>query len=213
MKTSNVFIAILSVAVGSVAATLHTSGVAPWLKATNFPKTMDTADVVFKVDETQGKLVITSGNGPGCNKKGCFRVTRGRSGRVKFKFEEGLEWQLTKFQICKGATKNSTQPCNLGVWERMEFAASDAQTGPKLFHTKADGIIDLTGVKPGTTQSEFYLFDQNAIRKMYFYKIEACKVSTGTDAGEDEAANAANRRFITTTCYTTDPPIDNGGRF
>lgn len=225
MKTSGVLITAGSVAVISALATLQISAVAPWLEAKNFPKTMDTADVVFTVDEANGKLKITSGVGPGCKKEGCFTVTKGRSGRLKFQFNADPEWQLSKFEICKGATK-PTHPCSLGVWERLEFAASDTKDGTNLFHTGEDGIIRLKGVKPGKDSSVFYLFDQNAIAGHYFYTIEACKstvtpTDTGTDADldTDKGADAGTstddamvESVVTTTCYTTDPPIQNGGR-
>jgi len=218
MKASNVLATVVIVVVISIAATLHFSKVAPWLKVTNFAKTMDTADVVFAVDETAGKLEITSGVGLDCQGKGCFKVKKGRSGRLKFQFDE-TEWQLVKFEICKGASK-PTHPCSLDVWERMEFAASDTKAGSNLFFTQDDGIIDLTSVKPkpGTGYSEFYLFDQNAIKSTYFYSIEACKITaaeTETDDSVDEAVAAATApvgAVISSTCYSTDPPIKNGGR-
>jgi hypothetical protein len=217
MKISGVIITVVLVALISVLATLHFSKVAPWSKANSFAKTMETADVKFEVDEVAGELVITSGPGPGCTKKGCFKVSKGKSGRLDFKFNAGPEWQLTELKICRGATKQS-RACSLDVWERMEFAASDTKRGPKMFYTTAGGIIDLTGVKPGASHSEFYLFDQNALRRMYFYSIQACKKTESeadTDTGEikDEAVDAAIAMpIVTTTCYTTDPPLDNGGR-
>ena len=216
MKTSNVLTTVVIVVVISIVATLHLSEVAPWSKARNFAKTMDTADVEFKVDETAGKLEITSGAGLNCKGKGCFKVNRGRSGRLKFQFNE-TGWQLTKFEICEGSSKPA-DTCSLDVWERLEFAASDTRTGSNLFFTQGDGIIDLTQIKPkpGTDYSEFYLFDQNAIKKTYFYSIEACKktaAETETDESTDEAVDAATARaVITSTCYSTDPPILNGGR-
>ena len=231
MKTSSVLITVACVAVVSVLATLQISAVAPWSKANNFPKIMDTADVVFEVDETSGKLLITSDVGAGCSKKGCFKVKKGRSGRLKFQFNADPEWQLMTFEICKGDTK-PTHPCSLDVWERLEFAASDTQQGTNLFSTGEDGIIDLQGVTPGTDSSVFYLFDQNAIKATYFYTIEACKSTTapadtdsGADTGTDTAADtdtdtgvdmdtaeAMAEPVVTKTCYSTDPPIQNGGR-
>ena len=227
MKTSSVLITVVCVAVIAVLATLQFSAVAPWSKAKNFPKTMDTADVVFEVDEANGKLEITSGNGPGCKKKGCFTVAKGRSGRLKFQFNADPEWQLATFEICKGATK-PTHPCSLNVWERLEFAASDTKQGANLFHTGDDGIISLKGVKPGTDSSVFYLFDQNAIAGNYFYTIGACKstvtttdmeqdtgAATDTDTGAEadlDVGDAVVEAVVTTTCYYTDPPIQNGGR-
>ncbi len=215
MKTSSVLVTVICVAVVSALATLHLSRVAPWSKASNFAKTMDTADVVFEVDEANGELDITSGVGSGCAKKGCFKVGKGKSGRLKFQFNADPEWQLTKFEICEGDTK-PTHPCSLDVWERLEFAASDTKKGQKLFFTSEDGVIDLTGVKPGADYSEFYLFDQNAIKKTYFYTIEACRSTVApadTDETVDEAVDAATATaVVTTTCYTTDPPIQNGGR-
>lgn len=215
MKTSSVLITVVCVAVVSVLATLQFSAVALWSKARSFPKTMDTGDVVFEVDETNGELSITSGVGAGCNKKGCFKVKKGRSGRLEFQFNADPKWQLTKFEICKGDTK-PTHPCSLDVWERLEFAASDTKKGTDLFMTGDDGVINLKGVKPGTNGSVFYLFDQNAIEGTYFYTIEACKSTvTPADTGtgiDTDTGDVVVEPVVTTTCYSTDPPIQNGGR-
>ena len=204
MKTRNVLILVVVVALISVIATLYfprdvtqppnASKPKPELTDTSKPKKTDILTVEFKV--LGSKLEVTA---PVCtgNKKGCFKVTKKNSGDITFLFTDPSKaWQLTEFKICKGATKDN-QVCGLGLWERLDFFVSKGAPWTDIYNTDSNGIIDLTAIKPGVVDSgptEFHLLDQNSIKNQYFYTIKACKTTDKTD------------------CITTDPEIDNKGR-
>lgn len=201
MKIRSVVILVLVVALIAVVATMQFSqrkieiantGNIGSLN-TDKPKKPDKTDVNFKVADDEGSLEMTS---PDCgSKKGCFKVGRGKSGLIKFKFSDSFGgWQLTEFKICKIEPVNSLD-CNLGVWERLDFFVSDDISGSNIFTTNSQGAIDLkTLAKSNEDETEFYLLNQNAIKKKYYYTIKACK--TG----------------VSKVCITTDPDIENKGR-
>ena len=191
MNTKGVLVLTSGVALISIFATLY-------LTADLFPppavaghKTPDKPTVDFEVAIGLDKLEITAPEA-GCTKKGCFEIKNKKSGEITFNFTApDSNWQLTELKICKGTEKNNVD-CDLSLWERLEFFASDDLIGTKLFVTNIGGGIDLTDLPAGPTT--FYLFDQNSIKEDYFYRIKAC------NPGNDPV------------CIDTDPPIKNKGR-
>lgn len=201
MKIRSVVILVLVVALIAVVATMQFSqgrnGVSNTGNigslTTDKPKKSDKTDVNFKVAGNQGSLEMTS---PLCGgKNGCFKVGKGKSGLIKFQFTDPFGgWQLTEFKICKTQSDDSLD-CNLGVWERLDFFVSDDILGSNIFSTNSLGAINLKTLTPyDEGKTEFYLLNQNAIKKKYYYTIEACK--TG----------------VSVVCITTDPTIENKGR-
>ncbi len=188
MKTRNVSILALGVAFFTVVITLQFSTGGMWLESKSRPKPTKNFVVRFKVAEDLKGLQIIS---PDCGREknwGCLKVRKGHAGVVKFVFEAGDDWQLNKFQICKGNSK-SKSVCSLNLWERLDFFVADDESGSKIFTAGRNGVIDLQALPAGST--EFFVLDQNTIKGEYFYSIEAC--SGGT-------------------CISTDPPMENKGR-
>lgn len=190
MNTKGVLVLTSSVALISIIATfLLTGGVSPPVPAG--PKIPDKPVVDFEVATGLDKLEITFPDS-GCTKKGCLKIKNKNSGEITFNFTAPDDnWQLTEFKICKGTDKSNLD-CNLTLWERLDFFASNDDSGTSLFVTNIDGSIDLTSLLPGSRT--FYLFDQNSIKQEYFYRIKAC--------------NPDNDPI----CIETDPPIVNKGR-
>jgi hypothetical protein len=191
MNTKGVLVLTSGVALISILATFY-------LTASRFPpptvaghKTPVKPTVDFEVAIGLDKLEITAPVS-GCTKKGCFEIKNKHSGEITFNFTApDDDWQLTELKICKGTDKINLD-CNLSLWERLEFFASNDDLGTELFVTNIGGGIDLTGLPTGA--ATFYLFDQNSIKEDYFYRIKAC--------------NPGN----TPICIYTDPPIINKGR-
>jgi len=158
---------------------------------TDKPKDKDNFIVKFEVREDEDKLEITY---PFCEDKpkGCIAIAKKKAGSVKFEFTAPDDtWKLTEFEICRGVDSLNLE-CDLSIWERLEFSVvkdDDDMTTSPIFPTNDKGIIDLTGQGVGST--EFYLLDQNEIKKDYFYKITACNSDK---------------------CIDTDPPLTNKGR-
>ena len=201
MKIRNVLILVLVVALIAVIATWQfckggmedlPNGNVGSLN-THKPKKPDKSDVTFKVAGDTQSLEMVS---PVCgNNKGCFKANKGESGLTTFKFtDEFGGWQLNKLTICKYQS-DETLDCKLGVWERLDFFASDDEDGSNIFSTDSNGVIDLSKFKPSVAnETVFYLLNQNAIKMKYYYTIEACKAGANP------------------TCIATDPDIDNKGR-
>ena len=120
---------------------------------------------------------------------GCIAVGRGNTAAVRFQLKTSPDWYFSKIKICAGGAKTSL-PCNLEVWEQLEFVAVDG-AGTRRFLDQ-NGVIDLTQLSAGLT--EFYLFNYNSAKRDFFYTLETCN---------DEASPK---------CIETDPPIENGGR-
>lgn len=191
MNTKSVLVLASGVALISVLATLYlTARVSPPIVLAG-PKIPDKPIVDFNVASGLDELEITAPVS-GCTKKGCFKIKKKNSGEIRFNFTAPDDnWQLTEFKICKGTDKTSLD-CNLTLWERLDFFASNDDLGTSLFVTDNSGSIDLESLPAGSTS--FYLFDQNSIKQEYFYRIEAC-----------HPTNVPN-------CIYTDPLIDNKGR-
>jgi hypothetical protein len=85
----------------------------------------------------------------------------------------------------------------LSVEERLEFFIMKDKKGTKVLDTPETGEISLTGLagddENPANPTKFYLVDQNTIKQVYFYNIEACKT------GSSE-------------CVYLDPPVENEGR-
>ena len=66
--------------------------------------------------------------------------------------------------------------------------------GDEILLTPKSGEVDLTQLKDDSLRT-FFLFDQNTIKRDYFYNIQVCKPESETE-----------------TCLTLDPPVENRGR-
>jgi hypothetical protein len=191
MNTKGVIVLTSGVALISIIATLYLTADRFPPTTTAGPKTPDKPIVDFKVADGLDKLEITAPVA-GCTKKGCLKIKPKNAGEITFNFTApDNDWQLTEFKICKGTDKSSLD-CNLTLWERLDFFASNDGLGTSLLVTNIGGGIDLTSLPTGPTT--FYLFDQNSIKQEYFYRIKACNPSNNP------------------TCIETDPPIVNKGR-
>jgi len=229
MKTMNVLLLVVGVALISAIATWYFCPDKPSSKGnetvvakvildepsvndTDKPKKAYEDTIKFEVvgpedpedPEDKGSLAITAQtSGSNCNNpnRGCFKVKKGKTGIITFKFTAPDVWKLAKFEICKDTPDDKQSDdlsCNLELWEKLDFFVSPDSGGSDILLTNSDGSIDLTALsRDGSTTNprEFYLLDQNAIKNQYFYRITACK-----DV-EDWA-----------TCISTDPEVDNRGR-
>lgn len=173
------------------------------LSDTTIAKLTIAPEVTFKVNSSGDELEITSiagGTDPNLkkckktNKKNCIKVKRGFAGLVAFTFDnDDDDWVLTQFTICRGLDKITTKcPLNLDRNERLEFFIMNNAQGDKILLTPKSGQIDLTQLEDDSLRT-FFLFDQNTIRREYFYNIQACNEATET-------------------CLTLDPPVENRGR-
>ena len=224
MKTMNVLLLVVGVALVSAIATWYFCPDKPSSKGnetvaaevildepsvndTDKPKKAYEDTIEFEVvgpEDKESLAITTQTSGSNCNnpKKGCFKVRRGKTGIITFKFTAPDVWKLAKFEICKGTVENDSDKkgldCDLGLWEKLDFFVSPDSRGSDILLTNSDGSIDLTALSDEdstTNPREFYLLDQNAIKNQYFYSITAC-----TDVNDP------------TTCISTDPAIDNKGR-
>ena len=69
--------------------------------------------------------------------------------------------------------------------------------GDEILRTPKSGQVDLTQLADDDNLRTFYLFDQNTIKRDYFYNIQVCKLEYESEKK---------------TCLTLDPPIENRGR-
>ena len=191
MNKQGVLALTSGVAVISILATMYIVGsVSP----PSGPKTSDEHVVEFHVENiaNPSKLEITTAAASSCAKKGCFKIKKKNVGEIKFIFTApDNDWQLTEFNICRNTAKSGSD-CDLTLWERLEFFASNDASGSSLYVTNGKGSIDISSLPAGSTT--FYLFDQNSIKQDYFYHIKACNPNNVPE------------------CITTDPAIENKGR-
>jgi len=191
MSNKGVMVLVSGVALLSIVATLYLSEYFLPPAAFAGPKTPDKPVVDFKVATSLDELEITA-PAVGCVKKGCFKIKKKNAGEIKFNFTApDNNWQLTEFKICRDTAKSGPK-CDLTLWERLDFFASNDASGSSLYVTNGKGVIDLSSLPAGSTT--FYLFDQNSIKQDYFYSIKACKPGN------------------VPACVDTDPPIENKGR-
>ena len=174
------------------------------LSDTTVAKPSSTPEVIFKINSAGDELEITSitnGTDPNfkkcrnTNNKNCIRVKRGYAGLVAYTFDnQDDDWVLTQFTICRGQDK-VTIKCSkdLDRNERLEFFIMNNAQGDKTLLTPKSGQVDLTQLAEDETLRTFFLFDQNTIKREYFYNIEACN-------------------YQTENCLTLDPPVENKGR-
>jgi hypothetical protein len=152
-----------------------------------------TKDVQLAVVEAGARLKVNTLPDSGCRKghqvDGCIHIGYNEVGAVVFRLVTGGEWHLTEFQICKGDEK-AAQDCNLTVWERMEWSATN-EDFTSIAYPDENGIIDLTSL--GSDLDEFVILDQNNFKQDWYYTVTAC-----------DATN--------TNCPDTDPPWENTGR-
>lgn len=130
-------------------------------------------------------------------KKNCIKIKKGFSGLIEYTFKnQDEDWFLDQFTICRGLDK-ITNKCDKDLTrnERLEFFVMNNKQGDKILLTPASGQVDLTQLADDDNPRTFYLFDQNTIRRDYFYNIQVCKY-------ESEKK----------TCLTLDPPVENRGR-
>ena len=104
---------------------------------------------------------------------------------------------LNQFTICPGLDKiTNSCPVNLDRNERLEFFIMNNAQGDKILLTPKSGQVDLTLLGDDSLRT-FFLFDQNTIRREYFYNIQVCKTEYESESE---------------TCLTLDPPVENRGR-
>ncbi len=177
------------------------------LSDTTIAKLTIAPEVTFKINTAGDELVITSitdGTDPNLkkckntNKKNCIKVKRGFAGLVKFTFDnQDDDWVLNQFTICPGLDKiTNSCPVNLDRNERLEFFIMNNEQGDKILLTPKSGQVDLTLLGDDSLRS-FFLFDQNTIRRDYFYNIQVCKTESESESEP---------------CLTLDPPVENRGR-
>ena len=191
MRTKGVLVLTSGVALFTVVATSYFLSIGPSKTRTHPKPSAKDVVIEFKVADSLDKLVITDSDCSPKN-KGCIAVKQGHTGLVKFIFkpEDVADgWKLDEFKICKGKLKTNLD-CNLSVWQRLGFFVADDDEGTKILVADKTGSFKLNQLSPGS--SEFYLFDQNTVKKWFFYSITVCK----------DISN----------CISTDPPIDNKGR-
>lgn len=161
----------------------------------NFPLQIQnvTHQVQLMVIQAGAELKVNTRPDPGCRRSnqvdGCIHVGYNEIAAVEFRLVTGGGWHLTQFQICKGSDK-AGQDCNLNVWERMEWAATD-QNFTNIVFPDSNGIIDLTAV--GANLDKFVILDQNNFEQEWYYTVTACDT-------------------LNNTCPDTDPPWENDGR-
>lgn len=187
------FITYLSIAKGFIS-----------LSDTTVAKIESAPTVTFKINSAGDELEIDSisgGTDPdlkkcrNTKKKNCIRVKRGYAGLVAFTFDnQDDDWFLNQFTICRGLDKITTK-CKKDLTrnERLEFFVMNNPQGDEILLTPKSGQVDLTQLTGGNALRTFFLFDQNTIKRDYFYNIQVC----------NEAAE---------TCLTLDPPFENKGR-
>ena len=159
-------------------------------------------EVTFKIEGGVLEITsITNGTDPNLKKcknttkKNCIKVKKGYAGLVAFTFDnEDDDWVLTQFTICRGQDK-ITIKCSkdLDLNERLEYFIMNNAKGDKILLTPKSGQVDLTQLAEDDTLRTFFLFDQNTIKRDYFYNIEVCNQQTEN-------------------CLTLDPPVENRGR-
>lgn len=179
------------------------------LSDTTLAKPSTTPEVTFKIEGDGLEITsITNGtdskfrNCKNTSNKKCFRVKRGHAGLVAYTFDNEYndnddddDWVLTQFTICRGLDKIKTKcTAELDRNERLEFFIMNNKQGDKTLLTPKSGQIDLKLLGNKSLRT-FFLFDQNTIKRDYFYNIQVCK-------GKDEDK----------TCLTLDPPFENKGR-
>ena len=179
------------------------------LSDTTVAKPSSTPEVTFKINSAGDELEITSitnGTDPNLKKcrnttkKNCIKVKRGYAGLVAYTFDnQDDDWVLTQFTICRGLDKITTKcSADLDRNERLEFFIMNNAQGDEILLTPKSGEVDLTQLKDDSLRT-FFLFDQNTIKRDYFYNIQVCKPETETESE-------------TETCLTLDPPVENRGR-
>ncbi len=176
---------------------------------TTIAKLTSTPEVKLKINSAGTYLEVDSidgGTDPdlkkcrNTNKKNCIRVKRGYAGLVAYtlnKDDHDKGWVLTQFTICRGPNKIKTScSVDLDRNERLEFFIMNNAQGDITLLTPKSGEVYLNQLKDDSLK-KFFLFDQNTIRRDYFYNIQACKPETETEPKK---------------CLTLDPPIENKGR-
>jgi hypothetical protein len=143
------------------------------------PRKKEDIQITFKVSDSGDKLEVTSPDDQKCNDKGkgkgCFKIKKLKTGLITFNFTDDDDmWFLRQFTICSGEA-HVTDSCSsdLTLDERLEFFVMDDKAGTTMLFTPASGQVDLTLLPDGT--KTFYLFDQNNIKRTYYYNIIACK--------------------------------------
>lgn len=121
-------------------------------------------------------------------KNGCMHFDVGDTGLVNFTRTGPPSWAFSSFQICK--ISGGVNICTLNIWERFEFAVTDA-AGTTVLIPDQSGKIDLTPL--GASLDEFILLNQNTFPQDYYYSVDVCNSGTGV-------------------CDTADPPVENGGK-
>lgn len=149
-------------------------------------------DINMQIVQNSGVMKITTTGSGKCKVEnqgnGCIHIDAGDMGLIVFKLSAQPVWSLKEIEICKGST-NENKDCNLNVWERMEFSATD-DSGSKILLPNANGVIHLKSLSEDLVK--FILLDQNTIKQEYYYRVQACNSDTGD-------------------CLWADPPIENGG--
>lgn len=170
------------------------------------PREKEGITIEFKVNDDENKLEVTSPDFDNCNngsKTGCFRIKKLKSGLITFSFtDDSNQWSLQQLTVCRGETP-ITDSCadDLTLDERLEFFVMNDDMGTNTLFTPATGEVDLTQLQLPAGSNTFYLFDQNTIKRTYYYNIKVCRV----DAGENTGGGVKN-------CLTfIDPPIENKG--
>lgn len=174
------------------------------LEDTTVAKLLSAPEVKFQINSAGDGLEITSiagGTDPdlrkckNTNNKNCIRVKKGYAGLVAFTFDSQDDgWALSQFTICRGTDKITTKcPEDLNRNERLEFFIMNSEQGDRILLTPKSGEVDLTQLADNDSLRTFFLFDQNTIRRDYFYNIEVCN-------------------YDAETCLTLDPPFENKGR-
>lgn len=174
------------------------------LSDTTVAKPESTPEITFKINSAGDELEITSftnGTDPNLKncrnttKKNCIKVKRGYAGLVAYTFDnQDDDWVLTQFTICRGLDKITIKcSADLDRNERLEFFIMNNAQGDKTLLTPKSGEVDLTQLAEDESLRTFFLFDQNTIKRDYFYNIEVCN-------------------YQTENCLTLDPPVENKGR-
>ncbi len=175
------------------------------LSDTTVAKLTSTPEVKLIIDSA-GKLKIddiVGGTDPdlkkcrNTRKRNCIRVKRGYAGLIAYTLDENDHkngWVLKQFTICGGLDKIEIKcSADLDRNERLEFFIMNNAQGDITLLTPKSGEVDLSQLKDDDSVTTFFLFDQNTIRRDYFYNIQACNVNTKA-------------------CLTLDPPVENRGR-
>jgi hypothetical protein len=196
-----VFVALVSAA---IAFLLVSKGFIS-LSDTTVAKSTIAPEITFKINGDELEITsITGGTDPdlkkcrNTKKKNCIKVKRGFAGLVAYTFDnDDDDWVLKQFTICRGLDKiTTTCTADLDRNERLEFFIMNNAQGDEILLTPKSGEVDLTQLKDDSLRT-FFLFDQNTIKRDYFYNIQVCKPETESE---------------TETCLTLDPPVENRGR-